>query len=153
MIVSNLAVENRFANGTQGRLMSWYPAKIASNKAVLASHPELVARFVKETALTKSELFPDLVPYISSCTHSFEKNVIYQDTIDVIVRQETLPFIAGHPVLLQICVVPVACYRIIVLLPLPAVLPHLIYRGLRAEHPQNAEPQHQARRSRLPGGI
>ena len=64
MIVSNLAVENRFANGTQGRLMSWYPAKIASNKAVLASHPELVARFVKETALTKSELFPDLVPYI-----------------------------------------------------------------------------------------
>ena len=73
MIVSNLAVENRFANGTQGRLMSWYPATIASNKAVLASHPELVARFVKETALTKSELFPDLVPYISSCTRSFEK--------------------------------------------------------------------------------
>ena len=53
--------------------MSWYPAKISSNKAVLASHPELVARFVKETALTKSELFPDLVPYISSCTRSFEK--------------------------------------------------------------------------------
>ena len=101
--------------------MSWFPSKISSNKAVLASHPELVARFVKETALTKSELFPDLVPYISSCTRSFEKKRnIYQDTIDVIVRQETLPFIPGHPVLLQICVVPVACYRIIVLLPLPS---------------------------------
>ena len=63
MMTSNLAVENRFANGTQGRLMSWYPAKISSKKAVLASHPELIARFVKETALTKPELFPDLVPY------------------------------------------------------------------------------------------
>ena len=41
-----------------------------------------------------------------------KESVIYQDTIDVIVRQETLPFIPGHPVLLQICVVPVACYRI-----------------------------------------
>ena len=63
MIVSNLAVENRFANGTQGRLMSWYPAKISSKKAVLASHPELVARFLKDTSLSKSELFPDRVPY------------------------------------------------------------------------------------------
>jgi len=144
MIVSNLAVENRFANGTQGRLMSWYPAKIASNKAVLASHPELVARFVKETALTKSELFPDLVSYIAALVALYKIRNIYQDTIDVIVRQETLPFIPGHPVMLQICVVPVACYRIIVLLPLPVVLLHLIYRGLRAHHPQSSVAQHQA---------
>ena len=60
MLVSNLAVEQRFANGTQGRLMSWHPAKISGRKAVLASHPELVARFVKESALSKHELFPDL---------------------------------------------------------------------------------------------
>jgi len=40
--------------------MSWHPAKIASKNAVLASHPELTARFVKETALSKTEFFPDL---------------------------------------------------------------------------------------------
>ena len=129
MIVSNLAVENRFANGTQGRLMSWFPSKISSNKAVLASHPELVARFVKESALTKSELFPDLVPYkIAALVALYIIRTIHEDTIDVIVRQETLPFIPGHPVMLQICVVPVARYRIIVLLPLPsgcAVVYHL----------------------------
>ena len=33
---------------------------------------------------------------------------ILQDHIDVIVRQETLPMVAGHPVMLQLCVVPVA---------------------------------------------
>ena len=53
--------------------MSWYPAKIASNKAVLASHPELVARFVKETALTKAELFPDLVPYHIAALAALQK--------------------------------------------------------------------------------
>ena len=91
MLVSNLAVEQRFANGTQGRLMSWCPSKISDKKSVLASHPELVARFVKETAyLSKSELFSDL------------------DHIDVIVRQETLAMVPGHPVMLQLCVVPVA---------------------------------------------
>ena len=44
-------------------------------------------------------------------------------------RQETLPFIPGHPVMLQICVVPATCYpccRIAVLLLLPAVILHLI---------------------------
>ena len=54
--------------------MSWYPAKIASNKTVLASHPELVARFVKETALTKAELFPDLVPYHIAALAALQKN-------------------------------------------------------------------------------
>ena len=39
MLVSNLAVENRFANGTQGRLMSWDPERVENNKK--ARHPEL----------------------------------------------------------------------------------------------------------------
>jgi len=43
---------------------------------------------VKESALSKAEMFPDL------------------DHIDIIVRQETLNMVAGHPVMLQLCVVP-----------------------------------------------
>ena len=116
MLVSNLAVEQRFANGTQqkaesrelraesreprgesrepraertqGRLMSWHPSQISNKKAVLASHPELTARFVKESSLGKAELYPDI------------------DHMDLIVRQETLPMVAGHPVMLQMCTVP-----------------------------------------------
>ena len=68
--------------------MSWNPSKISSKKAVLASHPELTARFVKETSLGKAELYPDI------------------DHMDLIVRQESLPMVAGHPVMLQMCTVP-----------------------------------------------
>ena len=38
MLTSNLAVENRFANGTQGRVLQWQPEK-TEKKAFLASHP------------------------------------------------------------------------------------------------------------------
>ena len=62
MLVSNIAVENRFANGTQGRLMNWYPEKASDDgrKALLSSHPDLMARFVKETSLNKQEFHPDI---------------------------------------------------------------------------------------------
>lgn len=61
---SNKKQDQRFANGTQGRLLHWSPSDAAvegSKKAVPASHPGLCARFVKETALLKTgALLPDI---------------------------------------------------------------------------------------------
>ena len=68
--------------------MSWAPCKISTKKAILASHPELTARFLKESSKGKKEFFPEI------------------DHMDLIVRQETLPMVAGHPVMLQLCTVP-----------------------------------------------
>ena len=51
---SNKQQDQRFANGTQGRLLHWSPSDAAvegSKKAVPASHPGLCARFVKEYML------------------------------------------------------------------------------------------------------
>ena len=92
MLVSNLALDQRFCNGTQGRAFHWHPEKAQSRKAISASHPELLVRFVKESSLTKTELVPDI------------------DHMDVIVRQETLVSVLGKPVLLQIPLVP--CYAL-----------------------------------------
>ena len=89
MLVSNLALDQRFANGTQGRLLCWYPEKVEARKALPASHPELFARFVKETSIQKkTEWLADV------------------DHIDVTVRQETLATIPGQPVLVQLQLVP-----------------------------------------------
>ena len=92
MLVSNIAVENRFANGTQGRLMNWYPEKASDDgrKALLSSHPDLMARFVKETSLNKQEFHPDI------------------DFMDITARQENLTQIAGAPLMLQMPLQP--CY-------------------------------------------
>ena len=92
MLVSNIAVENRFANGTQGRLMNWLPERASEDgrKALLSSHPELLARFVKETSLNKAEFHPDI------------------DFMDITVRQESLNQIAGAPLMLQLPMQP--CY-------------------------------------------
>ena len=92
--MSNLAVEDRFANGTQGRLLHWFPDSVARRQALPASHPELLVRFAKESAIHKPELFPD------------------KDHIDVIARMETLVAVPGQPVLLQVPVVP--CYGLTV---------------------------------------
>ena len=94
MLTSNLAVDQRFANGMQGRLLHWHPASVASKKAIPASHPELLARFAKESALSKTELLADL------------------DHMDITARQETLVNIPGQPVLLQLPAVP--CYALTV---------------------------------------
>ena len=91
MLVSNLAVDQRFANGTQGRLLYWYPSSVLDKKALPASHPELLARFAKESAMHKREMFPDI------------------DHIDVTARQETLA-VRGEPVLLQLPLNP--CYAL-----------------------------------------
>ena len=88
MLVSNLSIEQRFANGTQGRLMYWNPERAEKGKALYSSHPELLARVVKESALQKREMFPDV------------------DHIDVTARQETLSSFQGQPSLLQLPIVP-----------------------------------------------
>ena len=88
MLVANLDVEQRFANGTQGRIMQWSPEKTQRKKALYSNHPELSARFVKESSLHKREMLPDI------------------DHMDVAVRQETLSSTHGQPALLQLPLVP-----------------------------------------------
>ena len=94
MLVSNLAVDQRCANGTQGRVLHWFPGSVESKKALTASHPELIARFAKESALRKLEMYPDM------------------DHMDVTARQETLVNVLGQPVVLQLPLVP--CYALTV---------------------------------------
>ena len=70
--------------------MFWHPGATESKRQCLpASHPELMARFVKESSLARAELLPDI------------------DHMDLEARHETL-HMKGEPVMVQICVVP--CY-------------------------------------------
>ena len=88
MLTSNLAVEERFANGTQGRLMQWNPGATENKRrAVPAYHHDLLCRFAKESSLSKPSMCPDW------------------DFIDVGARQENLQT-KGDPVMLQLPVVP-----------------------------------------------
>jgi len=88
MLSANLAVDQRFANGTQGRLMHWHPAAANDKRRALPScHREISARFLKETAKGHRQLFPDI------------------DHIDCAVRPETLR-VRGEPVILQLPIVP-----------------------------------------------
>ena len=83
MLVSNLDVQQRFANGTQGRLLYWFPDKLSQKrKAISASCPDLAARFVKEASMTKTDMLADI------------------DFIDVTARQENINM-PGNPVPLQ----------------------------------------------------
>ena len=50
-----------FSTGTQGRLLQWQPDRdVADKKALLASHPDLQARFLREGALRKESLLADI---------------------------------------------------------------------------------------------
>ena len=65
MLNANLAVEKRFANGTQGRLLHWHPAQTdGKRKALPAYSTELTARFCKESSLTKQTMMPGTYFYI-----------------------------------------------------------------------------------------
>ena len=89
MLVSNLDVQQRFANGTQGRLLYWFPDRLPQKgKCIGASCPDLTARFMKETSMTKTEMLADI------------------DFVDVNVRQESINNIPGAPVQVQMGVVP-----------------------------------------------
>ena len=98
MLVSNLALDQRFCNGAQGRALHWHPEKTHARKAISASHPELLVRFAKEASLKKPEMIPDV------------------DHMDVTARQETLVTIPGQPVLLQIPLVPAYALTIVELI-------------------------------------
>ena len=91
MLTTNLDVEARFANGTQGRLLCWYPCGEQGEKrrkVVPASHPDLSCRFLKETSKNKNELLADV------------------DHIDVTSRPESMSTVPGCPVMLQLGTVP-----------------------------------------------
>ena len=67
------------------------PASVELKKALPSSHPELLARFLKESSVSNQQLYPDL------------------DHIDLQVRQENLQ-VRGDPVMLQLSVTP--CYAL-----------------------------------------
>ena len=95
MMVANLSLANRFANGTQGRVLYWNPEDAPRQKAgVLASHPELMARFAKESSMRKTELLPDV------------------DFLDVTPRPEQLTSVAFNPLMVQLPLQP--CYGLTV---------------------------------------
>ena len=94
MLTSNLAVDQRFANGTQGRLLYWSPSHVESKKALPSTDGRLMARFVKESSLkSRSQLLPDI------------------DFMDVQPRAENLAC-SGEPLLIQMPFGP--CYAITV---------------------------------------
>ena len=80
MLISNLAVDQRFANGTQGRLLMWHPGATENKRRALPAYcPDLLTRFCKEGALAKFEMLPDV------------------DHMDVGARQENLAVWSGEP--------------------------------------------------------
>ena len=87
MLIANLAVDMRFANGTQGRVLYFSPSRTDNKKALPSSHPGLMARFVKESSMKKTEWLPDI------------------DFMDVHVRSETLAC-TGEPLMLQMPLCP-----------------------------------------------
>ena len=57
MLIANIAVDQRFANGTQGRVLHWSPdAAAKTSKAVPAYSPEVLVRFCKESSTTKADM-------------------------------------------------------------------------------------------------
>ena len=93
MLTANLAVQDRMANGTQGRLLQWQPDRdVRDKKALLASHPDLQARFLRDSALRKESLLADI------------------DFLDVTIRSEIMPSVQGAPAMMQLPLIP--CYAL-----------------------------------------
>ena len=65
MLIQNIAVDQRFANGTQGRLLHWHPGATESRRKALPAYcSELLVRFCKESALAKMEMMPGLFVFL-----------------------------------------------------------------------------------------
>ena len=80
-------------SGTQGRLLQWQPDRdVGDKKALLASHPDLQARFLRESALRKESLLADI------------------DFLDVTIRSEIMPSVQGAPAMMQLPLIP--CYAL-----------------------------------------
>ena len=61
MLITNVDVKQRFANGTQSKLLWWHPGSVERRKALPSSDPELLARFAKEAAFaSKRELLAEV---------------------------------------------------------------------------------------------
>ena len=88
MLLANLAVDQRFANGTAGRLLHWHPASTENKRrAIPACNPDLLARFCKESALSTAQMLPEI------------------HFMDVGARQENLA-VKGEPIMLQLPICP-----------------------------------------------
>jgi hypothetical protein len=88
MLVSNIDVKARFANGTLGRLLCWQPGSVEKGKALLANHPQLSVRFVKESALQKREFVTEV------------------DTMEIPARPENLTGPGAGTAMVQVPVLP-----------------------------------------------
>ena len=64
MLVSNLDVENKKANGSQGRLLHWWPASVDGRKPLEAGFPNLHVRFVDECAYQARPELKHVTDYI-----------------------------------------------------------------------------------------
>ena len=82
MIVSNIAVNERFANGTQGRLLHWHPGATESKRRALPAYcPDLLARFCKESSMSKLEMMPGICVFLFPPSVQFSKfNIHYHHT-------------------------------------------------------------------------
>ena len=88
MLIANLAVDQRFANGTTGRVLQWHPGSTENKRrAIPAYNPDLLARFCKESALSAAHMLPEM------------------HFMDVGARQENLA-VRGEPIMLQLPLAP-----------------------------------------------
>ena len=88
MLNANLAVDQRFANGTTGRLLQWHPGSTENKRrAIPAYNPDLLVRFCKESALSTAHMLPEI------------------HFMDVGARPESLA-VKGEPVMLQLPLAP-----------------------------------------------
>ena len=80
-MIQNIAVDQRFANGTQGRLLHWHPAETESKRKALPAYcQDLLVRFCKESALSKTELMPgDFFFYIRVSNIMLERGDVFED--------------------------------------------------------------------------
>ena len=61
MLNANLAVDQRFANGTTGRLLQWHPGSTENKRrAIPAYSQDLLVRFCKESALSTAHMLPEI---------------------------------------------------------------------------------------------
>ena len=85
MMIQNIAVDQRFANGTQGRLLHWHPAETESKRKALPAYcQDLLVRFCKESALNKTELMPgDSVCCVCLSNTMLECNAVFVDAYEM----------------------------------------------------------------------
>ena len=77
MLIANIAVDQRFANGTQGRALHWSPdAAAKTSKAVPTYSPEVLVRFCKESSTTEPEMTPGDSIFVKLNTQSAKNSLV-----------------------------------------------------------------------------